>query len=95
VVTIRRADDAAVCVDLSSEASGFRLPDLSGEMEVTLTFDDLRLSTGEYVVDIGIYERSWRYAYDLHLSAYGFGVPGGTRTQGIYLPAHAWRVSAP
>jgi lipopolysaccharide transport system ATP-binding protein len=94
VVTIRRADDASVCIDLSTEASGFRLPNLSGDMEVTLTFGDLRLSAGDYVVDVGIYEHSWRYAYDLHLSAYGFGVPGTTRSQGIYLPTHAWGVSA-
>jgi lipopolysaccharide transport system ATP-binding protein len=95
VVTIRRADDAVVCVDLSTEASGFRLPTLPGEMEMTLTFDDLRLTGGKYVADVGIYERSWRYAYDLHLSAYGFSVPGATRTQGVYLPAHAWGLSQP
>jgi hypothetical protein len=64
-------------------------------MEMTLTFDDLRLTGGKYVADVGIYERSWRYAYDLHLSAYGFSVPGATRTQGVYLPAHAWGLSQP
>lgn len=95
VVTIRRAEDAVVCVDLTSEASDFRVPNLSGRTEVTLTFDDLRLSAGEYVADVGLYERSWRYAYDLHLSAYGFGVPGGTKTNGVYLPAHAWGISRP
>jgi len=95
VVTIRRADDAVVCVDLSTEGSGFRVPDLSGPMELTLVFDDLRLSAGEYVVDVGIFERSWRYAYDLHLSAYGFEVPGVIRGNGVYLPAHSWRVARP
>jgi homopolymeric O-antigen transport system ATP-binding protein len=95
VVTIRRADDAVVCVDLSTERSGFPVASLAGRMEVTLTFEDLRLSPGKYVVDVGVYERSWRYAYDLHLSAYSFEVPGATRTQGVYLPAHAWGISQP
>jgi lipopolysaccharide transport system ATP-binding protein len=95
VVTIRRADDAVVCVDLTTEASGFTMPSLSGRREVTLTFDDLRLSAGDYVADVGLYERSWRYAYDLHLSAYGFRVTGTARTQGVYLPAHAWRIARP
>ena len=95
VVTIRRADDAVVCVDLSTEGSGFRVPDLAGRMEVTLVFDDLRLSPGEYAADVGIFERSWRHAYDLHLSAYTFEVPGGMRSNGVYLPAHSWRVARP
>jgi lipopolysaccharide transport system ATP-binding protein len=95
VVTIRRADDAVVCVDLSTEGSGFRVPNLSGPMELALVFDDLRLSAGEYVVDVGIFERSWRYAYDLHLSAYGFEVPGGIRSNGVYLPLHSWRIARP
>jgi len=95
VVTIRRADDAVVCVDLSTEGSGFRVPDLCGALEVTLSFDDLRLGPGEYVADVGIFERSWRYAYDLHLSAYGFEVPGGMRTKGVYVPAHSWGIARP
>jgi lipopolysaccharide transport system ATP-binding protein len=95
VVTIRRADDAVVCVDLSTEGSGFPVPDLSGPLEVTLSLDDLRLGSGEYVADVGIFERSWRYAYDLHLSAYGFEVPGGVRSKGVYLPAHSWRIARP
>lgn len=90
VVTIRRGEDGVVCVDLSSEGSGVSLPDLDGAGEIGVRLDDVRLAPGDYVVDAGIYERTWSYAYDLHLGAYRFTLPGSAGGHGLYRPRHVW-----
>lgn len=93
VVTVRSSEDGLVCIDLSSEGSGVSLSDLEGSAEIGLRLDDVRLAPGDYVVDVGIYERTWSYAYDLHLGAYRFTLPGVARGHGLYHPRHAWELS--
>lgn len=93
VVTVRSAEDGIVCVDLSSESSGVSVPDLDGAAEIGLRLDDVRLTPGDYVIDVGMYERTWSYAYDLHLGAYRFTLPGVARGHGLYDPRHGWKVS--
>jgi lipopolysaccharide transport system ATP-binding protein len=92
VVTLQRAGDGVVCVDLTTEASGIRLGTLAGRTEIVLALSDLTLSPGEYAADVGVYEQAWRYAYDLHLAAYPFTVGGPRQGNGVYLPAHRWEV---
>jgi hypothetical protein len=53
------------------------------------------LLPGDYVADVGVYERTWQYAYDLHLAAYPFSVSGSNRGHGVYTPPHAWEIRRP
>jgi lipopolysaccharide transport system ATP-binding protein len=95
IVTVQRASDGVICVDLTSEASGSELGTLSGGAEVVLHLDDLALLPGDYVADVGVYEQTWQYAYDLHLAAYSFAVAGASRGHGVYTPSHAWEIRRP
>jgi len=92
VVTVQRAADGTICADLTSEASSVPLGTLEGTCEVVLRFPRLELVPGDYVADVGLYERSWAYAYDLQLGAHPFTVAGGGNHKGVYLPAHGWTV---
>lgn len=95
VVTFQRAGDGLVCIDLTTEGSEPALRHLSGRAEVFLNLDALTLMPGDYVADVGVYERSWQYAYDVHLGAYPFTVTGSAAGKGVYTPAHRWEVRRP
>jgi len=92
VVTVQRAGDGTICADLTSEASSVPLGTLEGTCELVLRFPRLELAPGDYVADVGLYERSWTYAYDLQLGAHAFTVDGAGNHKGVYLPAHGWTV---
>ncbi len=93
VVTVHRVADGTICVDLTSEASDISLGTLEGTCEVVLRFPRLELAPGDYVVDVGLYERSWAYAYDLQLGAHPFTVAGAGIHKGVFVPAHGWTVN--
>ena len=63
-VTVRRADDGVVALDLSSEAAGIRLGPGVRHATVRLRVDRLELAAGRYELDVGIFEADWEYAYD-------------------------------
>lgn len=95
VVTIRRAEDGLACIDLTSEASGFTIPDLAGSSTIALRFDEIELAPGDYTIDVGIYEHAWRYAFDLHLGAHHLTIPGPSRGNGVFVPRHSWELLDP
>jgi lipopolysaccharide transport system ATP-binding protein len=90
-VTIHRVGDGVVCCDLSTEAAGVRLgPVGDGGLCVTLALDRLELAPGDYLVDVGVHEASWQYAYDFHWQAYPLRVTGRSAGEGLLVPGHRW-----
>ena len=42
------------------------IPVVEGHGRLSLTVTDLQLNPGKYYVDVGVYEKDWKYAYDYH-----------------------------
>jgi homopolymeric O-antigen transport system ATP-binding protein len=91
-VSIRRVGDEVLCYDGSTEADGVVIGDVGAPIDVELSFPRLDLLPGEYVLDIGVYEATWAFAYDYHWHAYGLTVVGAAANRGVFGPRHAWRI---
>jgi lipopolysaccharide transport system ATP-binding protein len=95
-VTIHRAGDGVVCCDLSTEAAGVRLGQVGSDgLRVTLALERLELAPGDYLVDIGMHEHGWQYAYDFHWQAYPLRVTGRSAGEGLLVPGHRWDAARP
>jgi lipopolysaccharide transport system ATP-binding protein len=92
-VSIHRVADGVLCYDGSTEADGLIVGDVERPLAVELSFPHLDLLPGEYVLDLGVYEASWAFAYDYHWHAYGLTVVGGgVPDKGVFRPPHAWTI---
>src|SRR5215216_440826 len=75
-LSISRAADGVSCYDTSTANAGVLVPDIAGEHRFAVHFERLDLIPGEYFVDLGVYEREWRYAYDYHWHVHALRVGG-------------------
>jgi lipopolysaccharide transport system ATP-binding protein len=91
-VSIRRIGDEVLCYDGSTKADGVLIGDVDAPLDVELSFPHLDLLPGRYVLDVGVYEATWAFAYDYHWHAYGLTVIGAASDRGVFRPRHAWRV---
>ena len=94
-LTIARAEDGTTCYDTNTDNAGVPVPGVSGERRFTVSFDRLDLLPGEYFIDVGVYEREWRYAYDFHWHVHRLRVGGGSPDGGVFRPPHRWDVGEP
>jgi lipopolysaccharide transport system ATP-binding protein len=62
--------DGRVCYETSTEAAGMTVPTLDGSLAVSVEITRMSLDPGRYHVDIGLYERKWKHAYDYHSWVY-------------------------
>jgi lipopolysaccharide transport system ATP-binding protein len=92
-VSIHRAADGVVAYDCNTESAGVRLGRVAGTASVTLLLEHLDLEPGEYMVDVGVYEPAWAYAYDFHWQAYPLRVLGLVSGSGLARPAQRWTVA--
>lgn len=91
-VAIHRFQDGVTCFDTSTESGGLTLGRVERRTEVVLAIERLDLLPNEYALDVGVYEASWRYAYDFHWQAYRFTVVGRGGDKGVFRPPHRWAV---
>jgi lipopolysaccharide transport system ATP-binding protein len=92
-VTISR-DDGLICYDVTTAVDGLVLPGLAGVGRIVLKLERVDLATGTYYVDVGIYEREWAYAYDLHWHVYPLRVRGTVGVKGVISPPHRWVIGS-
>ena len=92
-VSMRRIGDEVLCYDSSTEADGVVIGDVEAPIEVELSFPRLDLLPGEYVLDLGVYEATWAFAYDYHWHAYRLTVIGAASDRGVFRPRHAWTIA--
>lgn len=90
-ISITRSDDT-LCYDTSTEAAGQKFGILNGSGRLVFSMERLDLMGGEYFVDVGVYENSWRYAYDYHWHVYPFRVHAMRGEKGILSPPGDWKV---
>jgi lipopolysaccharide transport system ATP-binding protein len=91
-MSIHRVADGLLCYDGSTEADGVVIGDVDRPVAVELCFPRLDLLPGRYVLDLGVYEAAWAFAYDYHWHAYGLTVGGGAPDRGVFRPSHAWTI---
>lgn len=89
-VGVTRLEDQVMCFETSSEELG---PDLTVDEDgVTLrvAFDPVDLTSGDYAVDVGVYEPGWEYGYDYHWNAHRFVVESDRGVKGVYVAPRRW-----
>jgi len=94
-LTISRALDGIGCYDTNTVNDGLAVQQIAGERRFTLRFERLDLIPGEYFIDVGAYEREWRYAYDYHWHVHPLRVVGSSSDGGVFRPPHCWEVGEP
>jgi lipopolysaccharide transport system ATP-binding protein len=75
-VTIYRVDGDVVCCEANTETDEISLGEVAGEVMVNFSWDRVQLLPGEYVIDVGVYEHEWAFAYDYHWHVHPLKVPG-------------------
>ena len=88
-VTISR-DDGFVCYDSSTDADRIATSVVNGLGQITLKIDRLDLTQNSYYLDVGVYERTWAYAYDFHWHVYPLRITSDRSNKGIIQPPYRW-----
>ncbi|MGB7441926.1 MAG: Wzt carbohydrate-binding domain-containing protein [Coleofasciculaceae cyanobacterium] len=91
-VTISR-EDGFVCYDTDTKVAELSLPQIQGQGKVALYLERLDLNSGQYFVDVGIYEQNWAYAYDYHWHVYPLLIRSKIIEKGIISPPRYWEIS--
>jgi lipopolysaccharide transport system ATP-binding protein len=78
-----------VWLDVASDHDLVNLGVLDGSGQVILRVDRLDLPEGVYGIGLGIYERSWTYAYDTHYGVYPLTVRGNRKVLRAVPPLQA------
>lgn len=90
VVSLHRAEDYSKVLEVTTEGDGVRLGRLESPRTVRLRLDRIDAEPGSYRFDVGVFERSWEYAYDYRWHAYPLEVVDGGAGFG---PARRWSSS--
>jgi lipopolysaccharide transport system ATP-binding protein len=100
-VGVTRLEDQVMCFETSSEELGSELTVDADGVTLRVAFDPVDLTSGEYAVDVGVYEPSWAFGYDYHWNAHRFTVEDDRGVKGVYVAPRRWapvrsaRASAP
>lgn len=89
-VSVHRAEDGVVCLDLNSPAEAFSLGTVEGGAEVVCAIERIDLEPGEYFVDVGVHHPDGTYGYDYHWAAYPLRITGIAIGRGVARPPHRW-----
>jgi homopolymeric O-antigen transport system ATP-binding protein len=85
-VAIYRAEDDVPCCEASTDVDDVSLGEVGGEVRVGFRWDGIELLPGKYVVDVGVYEASWSFAYDYHWHVYPLTVLGSDAAKSVFRP---------
>ena len=89
VVSITR-EDGTVCLDTNTQLARVEVPDCDGRGSIRFTMDRIDLAAGSYFLDVGVFEATWKHAYDYHWHAHPFTVEGGGGQTGLLAPPCRW-----
>ena len=92
-VSIHRVEGDVACCEANTDMDDVTIGTVSGDKRVRFQWDDVELYPGQYVVDIGVYEPSWKFAYDYHWHVYPLKVIGAETSEAIFRPSRRrWTV---
>lgn len=82
--------DGQVCLDTNTAIAQACTGTFEKNGCITLKIQRLDLVPGDYFVDVGIYEKSWAYAYDYHWHVYPLQIEGPCQESGVLRPPMEW-----
>jgi lipopolysaccharide transport system ATP-binding protein len=59
-------EEGKVAFQAATDGAINSIPVVEGHGRLSLRVRDLQLKPGKYYVDVGVYEKDWKYAYDYH-----------------------------
>lgn len=86
-------EDGHVCIEVSSPPEKILTAKSTGTATAVLDIFQLDMREGKYFVDVGIYERNWRYAYDYHWHVYPIQVLPAAMNPDHRSEPHRWTFS--
>lgn len=81
------------CWGTNTELAGYEGRRLEGPARVRLVCPELRLGSGEYLVDVAVHARDGS-PYDYRRKLFAFTVTARDRGMGVYSPEHRWEALA-
>jgi lipopolysaccharide transport system ATP-binding protein len=85
-VSVHRVEGEIACCEASTDSDEAPIGSLSGERRLRFQWDGIELIPGRYVVDVGVYEENWKFAYDYHWHVYPLHVVGVPGSEAIFRP---------
>lgn len=92
-VSLTQTDNQKLLDINTFDQEAFPVP-LEAKGTLRLNIDRLDLNSGEYLIDVGIYEENWSYAYDFHWHHYKLSVQSPLSSQGLINPPMHWEIRA-
>ncbi|NBD17302.1 MAG: ATP-binding cassette domain-containing protein [Cyanobacteria bacterium] len=92
-VSVTQSDNQKLLEINTAHQEAFAIP-LQEQGILRLQIDRLDLASGEYFIDVGIYEKNWSYAYDFHWHIYSLLVKSTLSSQGVLNPPMHWEVAS-
>lgn len=87
-------DSGVACLDVNTEEDFAVLSQSDGTMRVRLHLQRVDLVSGQYFVSVGIYEKTWAFAFDRHVNVYPLTIEGPHR-EGLLDPPRSWAMVDP
>ena len=78
--------------DINTEDEKTGLPPLYGSSTITVRFERIDLSPGEYPISVGLYAPDWAHAYDYIWQACRLTIDGPRTVRGAIDPPRNWHV---
>lgn len=79
-------------LDTNTLAMGIVTPIIQDRGQIVLDLARLDLPGGTYFIDVGIYQKDWQYAYDVHWHVYTLEVESAVNHQGSLNPPLRWKL---
>jgi len=92
-VSVTRSDNQKLLEINTNHQQASAIP-LQEQGILRLQIDRLDLASGEYFVDVGIYEQNWSYAYDFHWHTYSLLVKSTLSSKGVLNPPMRWEMAS-
>jgi ABC-type polysaccharide/polyol phosphate transport system ATPase subunit len=81
--------DGTCCYGTNTYLEGLKPGEISGEGEVRLKIDSLKLVEGTYKIDVAVHKLDG-FPYDYHRLLYTFRIKSPVKDVGVYRPDHSW-----
>jgi teichoic acid transport system ATP-binding protein len=90
-VAMYRNDGTYVC-GIHTGLDNFAIPHEIGNHSATVIFEELRVISGEYFFNVGIFDKSGLVRWDFHHAVATFCVSGPYNAEGVVALAHQWKL---
>ncbi|MBE9066476.1 ABC transporter ATP-binding protein [Leptolyngbya cf. ectocarpi LEGE 11479] len=80
------------CYQTNTSLADVALPTILGQGRIALEIECPNLETGQYFIDVGIYEKDWSYSYDFHWQVYPIIIQRSNTLVSASSPSQKWEL---